>query len=95
MATYIIMGRFSPQTFSDPKDFKELAATVADKIRHECPGVHWKASYATTGQYDVVDVVEAEDIQQLTKAAMIIQSYGHSSTETLVATPWDEFLSVL
>jgi uncharacterized protein with GYD domain len=95
MATYIILGRFSPQTFADPKDFKKLAETVSEKIRHECPGVHWKDSYATTGQYDVIDVIEAEDIHQVTKAAMIIQSYGHSSTETLVATPWNEFLSVL
>jgi hypothetical protein len=26
---------------------------------------------------------------------MIIRSYGHSSTETLVATPWKEFVSAL
>lgn len=95
MATYLILGRFSPGSFSDPKNFKELAATVADKIKHECPGVHWQASYATTGQYDVVDVVEAEDAKQVAKAAMIIQAYGHSTTETLMATPWQEFLNVL
>jgi hypothetical protein len=41
MAIYIILGRFSPGSFSDPKHFKELAATVAEKIKQECPGVQW------------------------------------------------------
>jgi uncharacterized protein with GYD domain len=95
MATYIILGRFCPGSFSASKDFKGLAATVAEKIKQECPGVHWQASYATTGQYDVVDIVEAENINQVAKAAMIIQTYGHATTETLMATPWKDFLSVL
>jgi hypothetical protein len=29
------------------------------------------------------------------KAAMFIRAYGHASTETLVATPWKEFLAAL
>jgi len=29
------------------------------------------------------------------KAAMIIRAYGHAATETLVATPWKEFLVAL
>ena len=33
--------------------------------------------------------------EEVEKAAMIIRSYGHASTETLVATPWKEFLSSL
>jgi hypothetical protein len=27
------------------------------------------------------------------KAAMIIRAHGHASNETLVATPWKEFLA--
>ena len=42
MATYIILSKLSPDALKDPKDFKELAATVAQKIRAECPGVSWK-----------------------------------------------------
>jgi uncharacterized protein with GYD domain len=42
-----------------------------------------------------VDFVEAEDLKEIEKAAMIIRAYGHSMTETLVATPWKEFLSAL
>lgn len=45
--------------------------------------------------FDVVDLVEAEDPKQIEKAAMIIRGYGHSTTETLVATQWKEFLATL
>jgi len=95
MATYVILSRFSPTAFSDPKDFKKLAADVKAHIEKDCPSVKWKDSYATTGRFDVVDIVEADDITQVEKAAMIIRAYGRSSTETLSAVPWKQFLEML
>ncbi len=95
MATYIILSRFSPDAFREPKELKKLASTVASKIRKECPGVTWKQSFVTMGQYDVIDVVESNDRSQVEMAAMIIRAYGHSSTETLVGTPWKDFLDML
>ncbi len=95
MATYIILSRFSPEAFQDPKDFKRLAAAVSSKIKSDCPGVVWKASYATMGRFDVIDIVESNDPKQVEKAAMIIHAYGHSTTETLPATHWDEFIAML
>jgi uncharacterized protein with GYD domain len=47
------------------------------------------------GRFDVVDIVESDDPKQVEKAAMIIRAYGHSTTETLGATPWKEFLEML
>ncbi|MBI3896231.1 MAG: GYD domain-containing protein [Acidobacteria bacterium] len=95
MATYIILSRFSPEAFREPKDFKKLASDVSRKIKKECPQVRWKASYATLGRFDVIDVVETDNPKQLEKVAMIIRAYGHSTTETLPATPWNEFLGAL
>ena len=95
MTTYVILSRFSPEAFRDPKEFKKLAGAVSSKIKSECSGVHWKESFATLGRFDVVDIVEANDPKQIEKAAMIIRAYGHSTTETLVATPWKEFLATL
>lgn len=92
MATYVILSRFSPNAFTDPKDFKKLAKIVSQKIKKECPEINWKESFATMGRFDVVDIVETEDPTQIEKAAMIIQAYGHSTTETLTATKWQEFL---
>jgi uncharacterized protein with GYD domain len=95
MATFVILSRIAPEAVRDPKDFKALAKTVAAKIKQQCPGVTWKDSFATLGRFDVVDIVEAAKPEEVEKAAMIIRSYGHASTETLVATPWKEFLSSL
>jgi uncharacterized protein with GYD domain len=95
MATYVILSRFSPEAFGDPKDFKKLAEVVSAKINSECRGGRWKNSFATLGRFDVVDIVEAKDPKEIEKAAIIIRAYGHSTTETLVATPWKEFLAAL
>ena len=95
MATYVILSRISPEAFRDPKDFKKLADAVSAKIKRDCPVVTWKDSYATLGRFDVVDIVESDDLKEVEKAAMIIRAYGHSTTETLPATPWKEFLANL
>jgi len=49
MATYVILSRFSPRSFKDPKEFKKPAEAVSAKIKSECSGVRWKDSYATLG----------------------------------------------
>ncbi len=95
MATYIILSRLSPEAFDNPKDFKKLAEKVAAEIRKQCKGVVWKQSYATMGRFDVVDIVQAGDPQEIEKAAMIIRAYGHATTETLPATPWNDFVNSL
>ena len=95
MATYIILSRFSPEAFREPKDFKKLAEQVSAKIKADCPGVKWQGSWATMGRFDVVDVVESNEAKDVEKAVMIIRAYGHSTTETLFATPWKEFLGML
>ena len=95
MATYIILSRFSSEAFNDPKEFKKLAHTVSERIKAECPDVHWKESFATLGRFDVVDIVETNDPKQVEKAVMIIRGYGHSTTETLQGIPWSKFLDNL
>jgi uncharacterized protein with GYD domain len=95
MSTFIILSRISHEAFADPKGFRQLAETVTERIRSECPGVVWKNSYVTMGRFDVVDIVEADDPDQVEKAAMIIRGIGHATTETLPATPWKQFLESL
>jgi uncharacterized protein with GYD domain len=95
MATYVILSRVSPGAFSEPAGFRDLAKSVSQRIKKDCPGVTWKASYATMGYFDVVDVVEAEDPKDVEKASLIIRSIGKSSTQTMLAESWEEFLSAL
>ena len=95
MATYIILTRISPAAFKDPTEFKALAANVSEKIKSECPEVKWKQSFSVMGRFDIVDIVESEDPKSVERAAMIIRAFGHSTTETMFATPWKEFLEML
>lgn len=95
MATYVILSRFSHETTRDLGQLKQAAGKVAETIKAECPGVRWKESYAVLGRFDVVDVVEASDVKDIEKAAMLIRVHGHATTETLQATPWKEFLDSL
>lgn len=74
MATYIILSRFSPEAFREPKDFKKLAEAVSAKIKSDCPGVKWQGSWATMRRFDVVDVVEAADAKEVEKAAPRLRS---------------------
>lgn len=95
MTIYVILCRVSPEAFADAKEFKQLAAKVSEKIKSECPKVVWKDSFALMGRFDVIDIIESDDLEEVEKAAMIIRAYGHSTTETLVATPWKDFLDML
>ncbi|MFO7605544.1 MAG: GYD domain-containing protein [Desulfurivibrionaceae bacterium] len=95
MQTYIILSRFTSRTVTDPNELKSVAKVVSDKIRSECPGIHWKESYALMGRFDVVDIVETDDLKEVQKTAMIIRSYGNAATETMIATPWHDFLEML
>jgi uncharacterized protein with GYD domain len=95
MYTFIILTRFSPATFEDQKKLRNIAIQVSKRIKKDCPGVTWKGSYATLGRFDMVDVVESDDPEEVAKVAMIIRCFGHATTETLMGMPWNRFLKTL
>lgn len=95
MAHYVILSRVSPEALKEPSDFRKLAERVSAEIKEQCPGVRWKDSYATFGRFDVVDIVEADDPEEIQRAVLLLRAHGHETTETLAATPWKEFLQGL
>ena len=76
MATYIILSRFSPEAFREPKELKKLADTVSSKIKKECPNIHWKNSFATLGRFDVLDIVESQDQADLGNRDAVSDAVG-------------------
>src|SRR5262245_5583785 len=95
MATYVLLSSLAPDSMKDPGEFPKLAETVSNRIKAECPNVRWKDSYAVMGRHDVVDIIEADDPADVAKAAMIIRTVGHATTETMQGIPWKEFVSRL
>ncbi len=85
MATYLIFTRLGPDSFREPTEFRKLADRVSEEIPQRCPEVTWKDSYVTLSRYDIVDIVEADNQAAVARA----------TTETMIATPWKEFLQRL
>ena len=64
MATYVILSKLSPESVQDLGGFRKLAETVSQQIRAQCPNVRWKDSYALMGRFDVLDIVEADNVEE-------------------------------
>ena len=91
MATYVMLTRVSPEVAADPGQLAALGDIVAERLKVECPEVHWLASYAVLGPYDYVDVFEAPDTEAAARAALIVRAVGRATTEVWAAVPWDRF----
>jgi uncharacterized protein with GYD domain len=64
------------------KDVEELGARVLQQ-------------WATLGEFDFVNVVEAPDIATMAKVSVALSARGSIKTETLPALDIDEFLQAL
>ena len=94
MATYVMLTKLSPEALIRPDSVEELNRQVEERIKKECPDVKWSANYAVLGPCDYLDVFEAPDADTATKVALLVRSFGHATTETWLATPWDRFLEL-
>ncbi len=95
MATYVLLTKLSPETVQAPRDLKKLESSVAERVRKECPDVRWVANYAILGPYDYLDIFEAPSEAEAAKVVMITRSFGHATTETWTALPWERFVALI
>jgi len=88
--TYIMLSRLSPdgvQTIkNNPSRIKEVNREV------EQLGATVKAQWATLGQWDFVNVIEAPDEKTIARVSLELGSRGTARYETLTAIPIDEFI---
>jgi len=94
MASYIMLTKLSPEALTRPGAVAELNKKVEARVRRECRGVKWIANYAVLGSCDYLDIFDAPDTDTATRVALLVRSFGHATTETWVATPWDRFLAL-
>jgi len=95
MPTYVLLTKLSPEATRDPKAYEELNKRVTEKVKTECPEVKWLANYWILGPYDYLDIYEAPNEEAATKVAAIIRTFGHATTETWTAVPWERFLQIV
>jgi uncharacterized protein with GYD domain len=94
MTTYVMLTRLSPEALARPESVVQLNKRVEDRIKRECPKVKWVSNYAVLGSCDYLDVFDAPDAETATKVSLLVRSFGHATTETWIATPWDRFIKL-
>lgn len=94
MGTFVMLTWLSPEALSNPASFAELNAKVEEHVRQNLPEVKWVANYAIMGACDYLDIFEAPDVETAQKLSVLIRSFGHATTQTWVANPWDRFVQM-
>ncbi len=94
MPTYIMLTKLSPEALKRPESVVELNKQVEERIKRECPDVKWLSNFAVLGPADYLDIFEAPDPEAATKVSLLVRSFGHATTETWIATPWDHFVTL-
>jgi uncharacterized protein with GYD domain len=93
MPTYIMLTTLTPEGVQTVKNNPQRIREVSKEI--EQLGATVKAQWATLGQFDFVNVVEAPDETTIAKVSMELGSRGTAKYETLTAIPIDDFISAI
>jgi uncharacterized protein with GYD domain len=93
MPTYIMLSTLTPEGVQTVKNNPTRIKEVNREL--EQLGASVKAQWATLGQYDFVNVVEAPDEQTMARVSLELGSRGTTRFETMSAIPIDDFISSL
>jgi len=91
--TFIMLSRLSPEGVQTIKNNPQRIKEVNREI--EQLGAEVKAQWATLGQFDFVNVVEAPDELTMARISLELGSRGTAKYESLPAIPVDDFISAL
>jgi uncharacterized protein with GYD domain len=93
MPTYILLSSLSPQGVqtlkSNPDRLREVNRDVEElgaKVLHQ---------WACLGPFDFVNIVEAPDIETISRVSVALASRGSTKVQTLPALEIEDFLATL
>ena len=89
MPTFIIMMNWTEQGIHNVKDAPKRAAAAKEMAKKL--GVEIKETYVTTGQSDLLAIVESPSGDNVAKFCMAIGSQGNVRTSTARAWPETEY----
>jgi uncharacterized protein with GYD domain len=91
--TYVLLSSLSPQGMqtlkANPDRLREVNKDVEEL------GARVISQWATLGPFDFVSVVEAPDIETMSRVAVTLAARGSTKIQTLPALPIDDFLATL
>ena len=93
MPTYILLSSLTPQGVqtlkSNPERLREVNRDVQEL------GASVTHQWATLGEYDFVNVVEAPDSATIARVSVALGARGSTKIRTLTALTIDDFLTAL
>ncbi len=91
MPLYILMSKLTDEGW---KTVKERPARIREVNRElQALGVKVLSQYATLGEYDFVNIVEAQDNRTIAKVSIELGSRGTIQITTMPAIAIDEFIT--
>ena len=93
MAIYIMQTTLTDEGRKTTKANPQRILEVNKEV--ENMGVKILAQYAVLGQYDFLNILEAENNEDIVRVAMELGSRGTLQTTTLAAMKVDEFIASL
>ncbi len=93
MPTFVVLSRLSPEGVQTIKNNPQRIKEVNQEI--EQLGAEVKQQWATLGQFDFVNIIEAPDEQTMARVSLELGSRGTAKYESLPAIPVDDFISAL
>src|ERR1700727_290771 len=93
MPTYIMLSTLAPEGVQTIKNNPSRIREVNREV--EQLGATVKAQWATLGQFDFINVIEAPDEKTMARISLELGSRGTAKYETLVAIPIDDFIDAL
>lgn len=93
MPTFVLLSTLTPEGVQTVKNNPQRIREVNREV--EQLGASVKAQWATLGQYDFINIVEAPDENVMARVSLELGSRGTARYETLTAIPIDEFIASL
>lgn len=95
MTTFVLLSKISLGGARQVRSLGQMDREFQEKLEERFPEVERIASYALLGAYDFLHIFEAPDAKMAARVALLANSFGVSTTETLTAIPFDEFREML
>jgi len=95
MTTFVLLSRISLEGARHVRSLAQMDQEFQQRLEERFPEVERVASYALLGAYDFLHIFEAPDAKVAAKVALLANTFGVASTETLTAIPFDEFREML
>ena len=93
MPTFIMISRLTPEGVQTIKNNPQRIKEVNQEI--EQLGAEVKQQWATLGQFDFFNIIEAPDEQTMARISLELGSRGTARYESLPAIPVDDFISAI